>query len=70
MDFGMAGCQIQQGSGICRMYDANRHVMIPLVEVKMMDAKTIAAVVVAGVVVIGAVLLLPDFVRYMKIRSM
>jgi hypothetical protein len=35
-----------------------------------MDAKTVAAVVVAGVVVLGAVLLLPDFVRYMKIRSM
>jgi hypothetical protein len=35
-----------------------------------MDAKTIAAIVVAGVVVIGAVMLLPDFVRYMKIRSM
>jgi hypothetical protein len=43
---------------------------IALAEVKTMDAKTVAAVVLAGVVVIGAVLLLPDFLRYMKIRSM
>jgi hypothetical protein len=35
-----------------------------------MDAKAITLVVVAGVVVIGALLLLPDVVRYMKIRSM
>jgi hypothetical protein len=52
------------------MYEVSSHVKIALAEVKMMDAKTVAAVVVAGVVVIGAVLLLPDFVRYMKIRSM
>lgn len=35
-----------------------------------MDGKMIAAAVVAGVVIVGAVLMLPDFVRYMKIRSM
>lgn len=35
-----------------------------------MDAKMIAAMLVVGVVVFGAVMLLPDFVRYMKIRSM
>jgi hypothetical protein len=52
------------------MYEVPSHVKIALNEVKTMDAKTVAAVVVAGVVVIGAVLLLPDFVRYMKIRSM
>jgi hypothetical protein len=43
---------------------------IAAVEVQTMDAKAITAVVVASAVVIGALLLLPDFVRYMKIRSM
>jgi hypothetical protein len=52
------------------MYNRFRCGRIGLVEVKSMDGKTIAAIVVAGVVVIGAVMLLPDFVRYMKIRSM
>jgi uncharacterized protein DUF6893 len=65
-------CDVLAGarSGNCRMYEVPSHVKIALNEVKTMDAKTVAAVVVAGVVVIGAVLLLPDFVRYMKIRSM
>jgi hypothetical protein len=35
-----------------------------------MDAKTIAAVVLVGVVAMGVIALLPDFVGYMKIRSM
>ena len=35
-----------------------------------MDVKTITAVVVISAVVIGGLMLLPDFVRYMKIRSM
>jgi hypothetical protein len=35
-----------------------------------MQTKTIAEVVVLAVVVITAVALLPDFIRYMKIRSM
>jgi len=46
------------------------YVMIVAAEVQTMDAKAITVVVVAGAVVIGALLLLPDFVRYMKIRSM
>jgi len=51
------------------MYDAGGYGMIAPVG-ETMDTKMIAAVVVAGVVVIGAVVLLPDFIRYMKIRSM
>jgi len=35
-----------------------------------MHTKTIVEVVVVGVVVITAMALLPDFIRYMKIRSM
>jgi uncharacterized protein with PQ loop repeat len=35
-----------------------------------MNTKTIVEVVVVAVVVITAVALLPDFIRYMKIRSM
>jgi hypothetical protein len=44
--------------------------MIAAVEVQTMEAKAITAVVVVSAVVIGTLLLLPDFVRYMKIRSM
>ena len=35
-----------------------------------MNIKTIVEVIVVAVVVITAVALLPDFIRYMKIRSM
>ncbi len=35
-----------------------------------MDTKTITAIIVAGVVIVGALALLPDFLRYVRIRSM
>ena len=35
-----------------------------------MDTKVIVAGVVLGVIVIGALAMLPDFIRYMKIRAM
>jgi hypothetical protein len=35
-----------------------------------MDTKMIVAGVLVGVVLIGALAMLPDFIRYMKIRAM
>jgi hypothetical protein len=39
-------------------------------EAPTMHAKTIIEVVVLALVIIAAIALLPDFFRYMKIRSM
>jgi hypothetical protein len=35
-----------------------------------MDTKTVLAGVLVGVVILGALAMLPDFIRYMKIRAM
>jgi len=35
-----------------------------------METKTVLAGVLVGVVILGALAMLPDFIRYMKIRAM
>jgi hypothetical protein len=63
------GSKVPKLSGF-RYIRGNREATILGGEVQTMNAKVILEGIVFAVVVVTAVALLPDFIRYMKIRSM